>query len=410
MPLFKYKGRNTRNEIMRGVLEAADSGALADQLLNTGITPIEIQPVDRNAIGGDGGMLASLRKRRIKLLDIMLFSRQMNTLVKAGVPLLKALSGMERSSRNPAFAAVVRDIRENLDKGYELSASMAKYPKLFNGFYTSMVKVGEMTGRLEEIFLRLAEHLAFEKKMGEQIKGALRYPAFVILAISAGMLILNIFVIPTFAKVFAGFNTELPLMTKVLIGVSNVTAKHWPILLAGAIAAGLAFRSWVGTQEGRYAWDRLKLRIPIAGKIIFMATMARFARSFSLASRSGVPLVQAFSVVAEVVDNKFIGQRIDQMRVGVERGESVLQTAMSSGVFSPIELQMIAVGEETGALDELMSEVADMYEGDVEYQVSTLSAQIEPILLLVLAAMVVTMALGIFIPMWDMGSAAMGKH
>src|SRR5690606_4648070 len=198
---------------------------------------------------------------------------------------------------------------------------------------------------------------------------------------------------------------ELPALTKVLIALSNFTVEFWPLLLAGAVAAGMAFKFWVNTVSGRYRWDKFKLSIPIAGKIVTKATLARFARSFALSTRSGVPLVQGLDVVSKVVEKDYIGVRVEQMRDGVERGESVLRTAVTAGVFTPVVLKMIAVGEETGALDELMLEVAAFYERDVEYDLKTLASQIEPILIVALAVLVLILALGVLMPIWGLGKA-----
>ncbi|MBZ0090696.1 MAG: type II secretion system F family protein [Sulfuricellaceae bacterium] len=410
MPNFSYKGRNSRGELMQGFLEGSDSSVVADQLLNMDIIPIDIAIASQGATRKAKGVGAMFNQsRKIEPLDIMLFSRQMYTMLKAGVPIMRALNGMRQSARNPALAAVLQELSNSLDRGMELSDAMRPYPKLFSEFYVSMVKVGEMTGQLDQVFLRLFNHLEFEKKMRDQIKSALRYPSFVVLAMAAAMTILNIFVIPIFAKVFKGFGAELPPMTRLLIGMSNFTVQYWWAMAAVLGTVVAAFISYVRTTEGRYRWDKFKLRLPIAGKIIFKATMARFARSFALAGKSGVPIVQAFEIVAKVVENSFIAQRVGQMREGVSRGESVLRTAIAAEIFSPLELQMIAIGEETGELDNLMEEVARMYESDVEYDVSKLSQQIEPIMMSVLAVMVLILALGIFLPMWDLGSAALHK-
>jgi len=198
-------------------------------------------------------------------------------------------------------------------------------------------------------------------------------------------------------------------MTRMLIGMSGFFVRFWPELLVMTVAAIAGFRYWIGTPEGRFAWDKAKLRFPIAGKIITKATMARFARSFSLAAKAGVPIVQALSVVAQTTDNAYLSARVEQMRDGVERGESILRTSVAAGVFTPIVLQMIAVGEETGSLDELMDEIAAMYEREVDYELKTLSAQIEPILITFLGIMVLILAMGIFLPMWDLGKAALKK-
>jgi MSHA biogenesis protein MshG len=266
-----------------------------------------------------------------------------------------------------------------------------------------------MTGQLEEVFMRLYAHMEFEREMRERIKTALRYPTFVVIAMVIAMVIINIFVIPAFASVFAGFKTELPLMTRILIGTSNFTIRFWPLMLVATVAGFVGTKTYVNTTGGRYKWDQLKLKMPLGGSIILKGTLARFARSFSLASRSGVPIVQGLTAVAQVVDNAYISGRVEQMREGVERGESILRTAVTTGVFTPIVLQMIAVGEETGEIDTLMEDIADMYEREVEYEVKTLSARIEPILLVGLGALVLVLALGIFLPMWDMGKAAMNK-
>jgi MSHA biogenesis protein MshG len=235
---------------------------------------------------------------------------------------------------------------------------------------------------------------------------ALRYPAFVIVAMGVALVIVNLFVIPAFAKIFANFHAELPLMTRILLGFSNFMVQYWPAMLAAAVGTFVMFRVWIGTPAGRYSWDRMRLRIPIAGKIVLKATMGRFARSLSIALRSGVPIVQALSVVAQVVENTYIGQRIEQIRDGVERGESVVRTAVTTGVFTPVVLQMISVGEESGELDDLLREVADMYQREVEYELKTLASQIEPILIVLLGGLVLVLALGVFLPIWDLGQAA----
>jgi MSHA biogenesis protein MshG len=269
-----------------------------------------------------------------------------------------------------------------------------------------MIRVGELTGRLDEVFLRLFHHQEFEKMMRDQVRTALRYPSFVMGVMAIAIGVINLFVIPAFQKVFDGFGAQLPLMTRILVGFSKFTVAAWPYLLVGGIGAVFAFRAWTRTEEGRYRWDRAKLGFPIAGKIAQKATLARFARSFALALKSGVPVVQAMNVVAATVENAWFARAIDKMREGVERGDSVLRTAAASGIFTPVVLQMIAVGEESGALDEMLTEVADFYQQDVEYQLKTLSAQIEPILIMFLGGLVLILALGVFLPVWDLGKVA----
>ena len=411
MPFFSYKARNASGELLTGVMEGADSGAVADQLFSTGATPVEILVTKKNAAttSADIGWWQKLMEKKVSSMDVQLFSRQLYTLLKAGVPIMRGLAGLQESAISPAFGRIIKDVRESLDAGRELSAAMARHPTVFTPFYLSMVRVGEMTGRLDEVFLRLFDHLEFDRDMRARVKSATRYPTFVIAAMIIAMVIVNMFVIPQFVKVFASFNAELPLMTRILIGTSAFMVAYWPLLLVLTIAAIAAFRAWLRTVPGRYTWDRYKLRFPIAGKIILKGTMARFARSFALSSTSGVPIVQALTVVSQTVDNAYLCARVEQMRDGVERGDSILRTSVAAGVFTPVVLQMIAVGEESGSLDDLMDEIAQMYEREVDYELKTLSAQIEPILITFLGAMVLVLALGIFLPVWDLGKVALHK-
>jgi MSHA biogenesis protein MshG len=406
MPHFAYRGRNARGELVRGALEGADSGAIAEQLMNTGITPVEISATAAPAGEAGPGVWERLAEERVGIVDLMLFSRQMHTLLKAGVPILRALAGLQESTHKPAMVRVLQDLRQSLDSGRELSAAMFRHADVFSPFYVSLIRVGEQTGLLEDVFLRLFQHLEFEKEIRERIRSALRYPTFVVLAMAGALVVINLFVIPAFAKFFQGFKAELPLMTRILIGFSDFMVNYWPVLLVGAVGTVIAFRTWVATRQGKYAWDKYKLGLPIAGKIVLKATLARFARSLAVCLKSGVPAVQALTVVSRVTDNDFLEQRIEQMRDGVERGESILRTAATTGVFTPIVLQMIAVGDETGELDDLLFEVAEMYETEVDYEVKTLSAQIEPIMLVFLAGLVLILALGVFLPMWELGSVA----
>ena len=408
MGYFAYTGRNSAGELIRGVLEAADSGAVATQLFGSGITPVEIGTAGKPDEGSAGGLLARFTKRRVEQAEMLLFSRQMYALLKAGVPIMRALAGLQESATNPTFKEVLQDIRESLDNGRPLSASMQR-TGVFSPFYIAMVYVGETTGMLEEIFLRLYNHLEFQEFMRTQVKSALRYPIFVVVAMMIAIVVINLFVIPAFAKVYAGFHAQLPLLTRILIGFSDFMVATWWLQGLLLLAAIFGFRSYIGTEFGRLNWDRTKMRIPVAGKIVLKATMARFARSFALAIRSGVPIIQGLTLVAQTVENAYVARQIDKMREGVERGESVLRTASHAGIFTPVVLQMVMVGEESGALDDMMQEIADIYQREVEYELKTLGAQIEPILIICLGVLVLILALGVFLPIWDLGQAAMKR-
>ena len=308
MAVYTWRGRNNRGEAVNGQLEAMTEGGVADQLLSIGVAPVHIALAQAPLEDKSEGLLARLNAKPVVVEDLMIFSRQMYTLNKAGVPILRAFAGLQASATKPAMVELFKDVRSSLDQGRELSAALNRHVALFGSFYVSMIRVGEMTGRLTEVFLRLTEHMEFERDVRERIKQAMRYPIFVMIAMAIAVVILNIFVIPVFAKVFAGFNAELPLITRGLLAFSSWTLTWWPLLLAGGIGSAVLIRGYLRTPEGRYKWDARKLKLPIVGEIVLKATLARFARSFALSSQSGVPLVQALTVVAQTVDNTFIGR------------------------------------------------------------------------------------------------------
>jgi len=408
MAVFTWKGRNSRGELVQGQLEGADDHGVADQLMTLGVAPVHIAIKTAERKAGAEAWFSRLNKKSVVLEDVLIFSRQMHTLNKAGIPILRAFAGLQASATKPALVAMLKDMQASLDQGRELSAALSKYPQVFGAFYIAMIRVGEMTGRLTEVFLNLTNHLEFERDVRERIKQATRYPVFVMIAMAIALVVINIFVIPVFAKVFEGFHAELPLITRGLLAFSGLVKTWWPLLLASGVVGVLMFRGYLRTQDGRYNWDSFKLKLPVAGDIIFKATLARFARSFALATQSGLPLPQALSVVAQTVDNAFLGSRILQMRNGIERGETITRCASATGVFTPVVLQMIGVGEETGELDSLMFEVATLYERDTDYSIKGLAAAIEPILLTFIGGLVLLLALGVFLPLWNMGQAAMG--
>ena len=410
MAFFKYRGRNRRGEMAEGRIEGTSVDAVANQLFNNGITPIDIVAADaaQDVLGGLKGLRISFSEGRVSLLDLVFFSRQMYTLLKAGVPILQALQGLRESTQNAALAKVIGNIREGLDAGLDLTGALSRHPQVFSPLFVSMVQVGETSGSLPEAFLQLSLYLERDKDTRDRIKQATRYPTMVIGAIVVAMFIINLFVIPTFAKIYEGFHAKLPWATQILIATSNFTVRYWYLIIIGAVVLALGTRMYIKTPEGRYRWHRYKLKIPLVGPILFRATLGRFARSMAIILKAGVPLVQGMTVISRAVDNDFIGERILQMRDGVERGENITRTASATGLFPPLVIQMISVGEETGAVDNLLLEVAEYYEREVDYDLKNLSSAIEPILIVVIGIIVMILALGVFLPMWDLARAARG--
>lgn len=403
MPNYRYKGRGRRGDLIEGAIEAASRDAVAAQLLNSDIIPVDIT---ENILRIDP--LAELKRRLTErqpgLDDLILFARQMYTLLRAGVPISQALTGLVRSSRNAVLAARLSEIKTFLEGGRELSAALARHPELFSNLFINTVRIGENTGRLDTAFEQLAAYLDRDRDTRARIKAALRYPSFVIIAIVMAIGVLNVVVIPQFAQIFRRAHVALPLPTRVLIGMSDFSVVYWPMVLAGVVASVFAVRSWVATERGTYLWDKWKLKIPIVGDVIYRATLGRFARGFAMSLAAGVPLTQALGVMSQAVDNEFVGERIRNIRIGVERGDTLTRSATATGMFSPLVLQMLAVGEETGAVDDLLAECAAFYEREVDYDVKNLSQTIEPVLIVFLAGFVLLFALGIFLPMWDLAS------
>lgn len=411
MPSFYYTGRSSQGQSVEGELSGENADTIASILNGKGITPLKINIKTEAAAQTD--IIKSLNdkfnKKKPSLDELILFSRQMYTLLRAGVPIIRAMTGLAESIRNLYFQEILFIMIKDLEEGHQLSSTMAKYPDVFSSLMISMVQIGENTGRLDDVFLQLSEYLDREKTTREQVKSALRYPTFVIIAISVAMIIINMFVIPTFAKVFEGLNAELPLPTRILLGISNFSVEYWWVLLSFTIAAILSFRYYIKTETGAFNWDRFITRVPIMGSIIMRATLSRFSRAFAMTQRAGVPLIQGLVVVSRAVDNHFIEFHIKSMRTGIERGDSLTRTAQNTEMFTPLVIQMLSVGEETGAVDEMMDQVADFYDREVDYDLKNLTSAIEPILIIAIGAMVLVLALGVFLPMWDLIGAAKGS-
>jgi len=402
MPLFQYRGRNQRGEPVYGRLEGSSADAVADQLFNSGVTPIDISPADitRDVVAGLKALGAVSRSAKIALNDQIFLCRQMYTLLKAGVPILQALSGLRETTQNPALARILGSVSDGLDSGLDLTTALGRHPE-FSTLFVSMVQVGESTGSLAEAFQQLAIYLEREKATRDRVKQALRYPTVVIGAIVVAMFFINIFVIPAFARVYAGLRAELPIFTKMLIATSNFFVAHWPVLLVGMVGLFVAARMYVRSPNGRYRWHRLKLRLPIVGNLMMQAALARFGRSLATTLRAGVPLVQAFTVVSRAIDNEFIGARVLQIRDGIERGDTITRTATATGLFPPLVLQMIAVGEETGDLDGMLSKIGDFYESEVDATIKSLTSIIEPLMIVVVGGIVGGIIVAMYLPMFQ---------
>lgn len=423
MPYYYYKGRNDAGALVTGHLDAGSADDVASKLFGDSVTPIEINETSKKKPKASKKVrvtkVAALKNNastadkvnnflganNIEVDDLIMFARQMHSLTKAGLPLDRAIKGLEASLTNKKFRAVLQDVGYGLENGMNLASALGQHPKIFSNLFLSLIHVGENTGRLDLAFREVGRYLELEKNTRKQVKGATRYPMFVITAMIIALAVLTVFVIPVFEDTFARLGADLPWQTKVLMGTSSFVTEYWPYML-GAVALGMTwFLRWKATGKGSLAWDAAKMKFPLAGPIFERVALGRFSRTFAMVLAAGVPIVQGLTVVAGAVGNVYIARNIEKMREGIERGETLHRTATNSKMFTPLVLQMISVGEETGTIDELLGDVADFYDAEVEYDLKRLSESIEPILIVFIAGLVLILALGVFLPIWDLNTA-----
>jgi MSHA biogenesis protein MshG len=405
MPNYAYKGRGRNGQLVDGEIEGVSNSGVASVLMDLGVTPISIlekkEQFDALKAFKDKFDLYS-----ISIEEQLMFTRQMGALIRAGIPITRAIAGILESIENPLLIKALRDISDQLESGRNLAIACARHPKVFSNLYISMIQVGENTGRLDEAFAQMGEYIDRNRRISNNISTALRYPTTVMIAIIIAMGIVNLLVIPKFALFFEANSLALPWQTLFLLNVSKLFINYWLPFLALMIGSFVAFKRYINTSVGRLKWDKLIINVPVIGSILHRAFMARFARSFAMAYGAGVPIVLAMGVISRSIGNEYISSHVNSMREGIERGDTLTRTAKQTGMFTPVVMQMFAVGEEAGNLEEMMTFIADFYEEEVDYDVKTLSDKLEPLIYVAIGAMVLVLALGIFVPMWDITQLA----
>lgn len=404
MAQFQYLGRTPTGDKVEGRLEGASLDSVVAQLQSQRIIPVRVQEVKDTSVQRNA-IKIQLRKPKITLDDLSMFCRQMYALTRAGIPIVQAVTGLAEMSRSEVLKEALLAISVRLKSGSSLATAMQEHDKVFSHIFVSLVHVGENTGRLDEAFKRLMQHIELERETRNRISQAFRYPTIVMSAMILAMAIINLFVIPSFSKVFKKLGENLPLPTQILVATSEFTVNYWWVILIVVGMFVAALMSWKKTEQGGLRWDQFKLRIPIIGSILNKIALSRFTRSFAMMAESGVPIVQSLGIVGATLGNRYIESSIGNIRRGVERGDSLARSAAATQMFTPLILQMIAVGEETGALDKLLHDVSDFYEEEVDFQLKKLADAIEPIVLVFMGVLVLILALGVFLPMWELGSA-----
>ena len=398
MPNYRYKARDKYGALFVGTFETNGKEAVAGHLDNLGYIPVAIEEEKASV------SLAELLPHfeRITAEDLIIFSRQLATLIGAGIPFMASFTALEEQTENPKLKKVINQVRREVEGGSTFADALAKHPKVFSSLYISMVKAGETGGVLDEILNRLAVLAEHEAETRARIKAATRYPKIVLVAIFVAFGILVSFVIPKFAALYANLKAELPLPTRIMIGINHAVHRYGFLLLAAIIGSVMGFRRYINTPSGRLWWDGFKLQVPIFGPIFKKTALSRFARVFGTLTRSGLPVLQTLEIVSETVGNVVIARIVDNVRDSARQGRGIVQPMRVSKIFPPIVVQMVAVGEESGKMEEMLMKVSEYYDRDVDYAIKNLSSSLEPVLLGVIGVVILFLALAIFLPWWNL--------
>lgn len=408
MAEFTYRGRDVAGQPVTGKLTAGSQRSALEQLRQQQVTVLGLEEAVAETQSSSAGLWQRIAGEKVKADELILFTRQLYALTKAGIPILRAINGLADSASSAPLGACLSDISHSLVSGSDLSSAFRRHPHIFSPIYISLLQVGESTGRLDAALLKLIDHLEMERETRKRMKAALRYPLMVVTAIIIAMIVITVFVIPAFSGVFEKLGAELPLATRILIAASSFVQHYGHLLFILLVIGFIGGRFYLRSEEGALWWDKKRLHIPVIGSIFERIALGRFSRALAMMIAAGVPILQSLNIVADSVGNRYIGAAIRRMQSGVERGDRLTNTAAATGLFTPLVLQMMSVGEETGAIDQLLNEVADFYEQEIDYELKQVADAVEPILLTFMGVLVLILALGVFLPVWDLGSVATG--
>lgn len=396
MSTYIYRARDRYGKLVVGQIDAASLIAAEKNIENLKLIPLSVEEKSSISMSELIPSFQSVSKK-----DIIIFSRQLATLYQSGVPISKSLTSLIEFTRNKKLKIILQEVKDDIESGQTLAKSLGNHPKIFSEIYVNMVEVGESTGLLYDVLVRIALLMEKEMTIKSKVKSATFYPKLVISAIIIATAILIGFVIPKFAMLYSSFNVPLPLETRILVAISNFFVNYWYIMLAIFAALIISVKLYLNSAKGRLWWDEYKLKIPIFGSIFYKSMMGQFTRIFGLLFQSGIPVNRAFELIRNAVENKYFTKKIDELQEEIAKGNSITQSFIDSKIFSPIIIQMISVGEETGHIDEMLNKVADYFDEDLDHQLSILQASIEPILLTIIFGMVLFLALAIYLPIID---------
>ena len=393
---YQYKVRDRGGNLVSGQLIGDSEGLVMTKLREMGMTPIEVKKANAGL-----KMEINLRPGRVKLKDLAVFSRQFATMVNSGLPILRALSILSDQTANKELQKVLVQVRLDVEQGASLSGAMERHPKAFTNLYVAMVKAGETGGVLDNVLLRLADNIETEVELRRKIKSAMTYPVVVVALVMLILSAMLLFVVPQFESIYAQLGGELPLPTRLLLSVSNAVRTYWYVFLLLMFGTVFALRRYKKTDRGRAQMDAVKLKVPVFGGLFHKTALARFSGTLGMLLRSGVPILQALDIVADTVNNKVISKAVMDVQGAVREGESMAKPLARHSVFPPMVVQMLAVGEETGAVDTMLDKVADFYNSEVSASVDALTSLIEPLMIAIIGGAVGAAVIALYMPMFN---------
>ena len=400
MPVYTWKGVNTKGVKRKGKMEAQDERQVEGMLKRMRISPTAIKPAPKDLFEN-----IKFLQPKVKVKDIMIFTRQFSTMIDAGLPLVNCLKILADQQENKTFKTVLKDLNDSVQTGSTLSESLKKYPKLFDDLYCNLVAAGEAGGILDTILQRLADYIEKSEKLKGKVKSALMYPIIVVIVAILVVMIIMIFVIPVFQSMFASFGKALPVLTQVVVNLSNFIKNNIIYIIVAAVVFFYGFKRFINTERGRVIWDRSTLAMPVFGPLIRKVAVAKFTRTLSTMMASGVPIISSLDIVARTAGNKIVEEAIMETKSAIAEGRSIADPLMESGVFPTMVVQMISVGEEAGALDSMLSKIADFYDDEVDSAVEALTSMIEPLLMVFLGGTIGTLVIAMYLPIFTMAAA-----
>jgi type IV pilus assembly protein PilC len=395
---YAYKVRDRSGKVLSGSLDADNTALVANRLRQMGYVPIAI---DKKAGSVKRDINIPGFSNRVKLKEIAVFSRQFATMINAGLTLLRSLQILAAQTDNKKLAGVIDSVRQDVESGSSLSQALGRHPKQFNRLYVAMIRAGETGGVLDETLTILATTIEKQVELRGKIKSAMTYPAAVLGLVVMILTAMLVFIVPMFQGMYKSLGGTLPLPTKILLLVSKIFVTWFPLIVIFDVVSVILLKRWIQTDKGRASWDTLKLKIPVFGKLVHKTALARFSHTFAVLLRSGVPILEALEITSDTVGNVVMARAIKDVQNGVKQGESIAKPLESHAVFPPMIVQMMAVGEETGALDELLEKIAGFYDQEVEATVNALTSLLEPLLIAVLGGAVGGMVISLYMPMFN---------